>query len=93
VNKIKQYVLNNKIKSILVLVGLIAYAFCLPRPLFKDPTATVIDSEDGKLLGAIIANDGQWRFPTNDSVPEKFKQCIVHFEDEYFYKHPGFNPN
>src|SRR5690606_11889565 len=33
----------------------------------------------------------QWRFPETDSVPNKFKQCIVLFEDEYFYKHPGFN--
>ncbi len=44
------------------------------------------------LLGAVIADDGQWRFPHNDSVPEKFKTCIIQFEDAYFYKHPGFNP-
>ncbi|NER17282.1 penicillin-binding protein 1C [Spongiivirga citrea] len=91
-NKIKKYIAKNKLKSILLLMSLIAYAFCLPEPLFKDPTATVIDSEDGALLGALIADDGQWRFPSNDSVPQKFKECIVHFEDEYFYKHPGFNP-
>ncbi len=68
------------------------YYFCLPRQLFKDPTATVITSDQNELLGAMIAEDGQWRFPQNDSVPEKFKECIVQFEDEYFYKHPGFNP-
>ncbi len=44
------------------------------------------------MLGAQIAKDGQWRFPHNDSIPEKFKTCIVQFEDAYFYKHPGFNP-
>jgi len=44
------------------------------------------------LLGALIADDGQWRFPQNDSVPNKFKTCLIQFEDEYFYKHPGFNP-
>lgn len=71
---------------------LILYYFCLPKHLFKDPTATVITSNNGELLGAQIADDGQWRFPQNDSVPEKFKTCIVYFEDEYFYKHPGFNP-
>ncbi|MFP2995281.1 penicillin-binding protein 1C [Spongiivirga sp. MCCC 1A20706] len=90
--KVRGYIIKNKIKSIIFLVGLIAYAFCLPRPLFKDSTATVIDSENGELLGALIADDGQWRFPSNDSVPDKFKHCIIHFEDEYFYKHPGFNP-
>lgn len=71
---------------------LAAFYFCLPRQLFTDPTATVITSSDHELLGAMIANDGQWRFPHNDGVPKKFKACIVQFEDEYFYKHPGFNP-
>lgn len=81
-----------KIKSILAVVLLIAYYLCLPKQLFKDPTATVITSNSGQLLGAQIADDGQWRFPYNDSVPDKFKTCILQFEDEYFYKHPGFNP-
>src|SRR5690606_27573804 len=47
---------------------------------------------EGELLGAKIARDGQWRFPTQDSVPEKFKTCMVYFEDRHFYNHPGFNP-
>nr|WP_262920457.1 penicillin-binding protein 1C [Hanstruepera flava] len=71
---------------------LIAYYFCLPKQLFKDPTATVITSSNNELLGAQIATDGQWRFPQNDSIPEKFKACILQFEDAYFYKHLGFNP-
>ncbi len=88
INFIKQ----NKKKSIVILLLMVAYYFCLPNQLFKDPTATVITSKDNKLLGAQIAKDGQWRFPKTDSVPEKFKTCIIAFEDEYFYKHPGFNP-
>jgi penicillin-binding protein 1C len=75
-----------------VLLLLIAYYFCLPKQLFTDPTATVIESRNGELLGAFIAKDGQWRFPHNDTIPKKFKECIFLFEDEYFYKHPGFNP-
>ncbi|SDL65128.1 penicillin-binding protein 1C [Kriegella aquimaris] len=71
---------------------LTAYNFCLPKQLFNDPTATVIESQSGTLLGAMIADDGQWRFPVADSVPNKFKECVVQFEDAYFYKHPGFNP-
>lgn len=90
--KIIGYIKNNKIKSTVTLVLLISYYFCLPTQLFKDPTATVITSNNDELLGALIAKDGQWRFPQNDSVPEKFKTCIIHFEDEYFYRHPGFNP-
>ena len=83
---------RHKKKTIVLIVLLILYAFCLPKNLFKDPTATVITSRDNQLLGAQIASDGQWRFPHNDSVPEKFKICIVQFEDEYYYNHTGFNP-
>ncbi|MDO5979129.1 penicillin-binding protein 1C [Flavivirga spongiicola] len=91
-NKIVTYIKRHKIKSVILAVLLIAYYFCLPKQLFKDPTTTVISSSNKELLGAKIAKDGQWRFPQNDSVPEKFKTCIVQFEDEYFYNHPGFNP-
>ncbi|OUS01465.1 penicillin-binding protein 1C [Flavobacteriales bacterium 33_180_T64] len=86
------YIKAHKKKSIVLLVLLVVYYFCLPKELFKDPTATVITSKNNKLLGAHIASDGQWRFPHNDGIPEKFKTCIVQFEDEYFYDHPGFNP-
>ncbi|MBF4514822.1 penicillin-binding protein 1C [Flavobacterium sp. ANB] len=88
INTIKQ----NKIKSAIAFSLLLIYYFSLPRTLFHEPYSTVIESREGELLGAKIARDGQWRFPAQDSVPDKFKKCIVYFEDEYFYKHPGFNP-
>ncbi|MFK7834542.1 MAG: penicillin-binding protein 1C [Winogradskyella sp.] len=87
-----RYLKRNRIKSVVILILLIAYYFCLPKQLFKDPTATVITSNSNELLGALIADDGQWRFPANDSIPDKFKTCILQFEDDYFYSHPGFNP-
>lgn len=90
--RIINYIKRNKIKSIIALVLLVAYYFCLPKQLFKDPTATVITSRGNQLLGALIADDGQWRFPETDRIPPKFKTCILLFEDDYFYKHPGFNP-
>lgn len=52
----------------------------------------MLTDEKGQLLSAKIASDGQWRFPQPDSIPLKFKECIVTFEDEYFYHHPGVNP-
>lgn len=80
-------------KKLLVLtLLLIAYNFCLPKQLFHTPHATVVESKSGKLLGALIAEDGQWRFPVVDSVPYKFETCILNFEDAHFYRHPGFNP-
>ncbi|WP_435413947.1 penicillin-binding protein 1C [Polaribacter aestuariivivens] len=89
---IKNYIKRHKKKTIFLAVFLIFYAFCLPKELFTKPTSTVITSKNNQLLGALIANDGQWRFPHNDSVPNKFKICLIQFEDEHFYKHPGFNP-
>ena len=91
-NKIITYTKTHKIKSVIILLIFMAYYFSLPKKLFKDPTATVITSKNKELLGAQIASDGQWRFPQNDTVPEKFKTCILQFEDEYFKFHPGFNP-
>ena len=61
-------------------------------PRFRAPLSTVVEARDGSLLGAKIANDGQWRFPPTDSVPYKFEKALLAFEDNYFYYHPGFNP-
>lgn len=77
-----------------VLVGLfivILFLF-LPVVRFDDPTSTIIEDREGSLLAARIADDGQWRFPQCDSVPEKFKTALRLFEDEYFNSHPGINP-
>ncbi|WP_028283935.1 penicillin-binding protein 1C [Olleya marilimosa] len=90
--RIKPLVKTHFKKLTVLFALLVAYIFCLPKTLFKDPTATVITSNTNVLLGAQIAKDGQWRFPESDSIPGKFKTCIIAFEDDYFYKHPGFNP-
>ena len=90
--RFSNYIKNNKKKSVIGFVLLIVYYFSLPIVLFVEPYSTVIESTDGELLGAKIARDGQWRFPANDSIPDKFKKCIVYFEDEHYYYHFGFNP-
>ncbi len=71
---------------------LVLFWLSLPSPLFNDPYATVVYDRGGKLLGARIAGDGQWRFPPLDSVPDKFTVCVLQFEDRHFFRHPGFNP-
>lgn len=83
---------KHKIKLIFLLIMLVWYYFSLPSVMFENTNSTVIESEEGLLLGAKIASDMQWRFPGNDTVPYKFKQCIVLYEDAHFYKHWGFNP-
>ncbi|KQC31116.1 penicillin-binding protein 1C [Flagellimonas eckloniae] len=89
---LKKIILKHRIKLSVVLILFLFWFFCLPKQLFKDPTSTVVTSSDNVLIGARIASDGQWRFPEMDSIPERFKQSILLFEDEYFYHHPGFNP-
>ncbi|WP_422860960.1 penicillin-binding protein 1C [Flagellimonas sp. S174] len=89
---IQQFVLQNRIKLFGFLILFFVWLFCLPKNLFKEPTSTVVTSSEGFLLGARIADDGQWRFPQVDSIPNRFKQSVLLFEDEYFYSHPGFNP-
>ncbi len=75
-----------------VLAILLAFWFSLPDSLFGDPFSTVLEDRRGELLGARIADDGQWRFPPADSIPYKYRQCLIQYEDRYFYHHPGVNP-
>lgn len=70
----------------------LGYYFSRPPGLFETTFSTVLEDKEGHLLGASIADDGQWRFPQPDAVPDKFTTCITLFEDEHFYRHPGFNP-
>ncbi|NOZ34990.1 MAG: penicillin-binding protein 1C [Chlorobi bacterium] len=65
------------------------YIFILPSSLFDEPVSTVIRDKNGELLGAHIADDGQYRFPETDSITYKFQKAITTFEDKRFYYHPG----
>lgn len=81
------------IKIILAAAGLIIIPVLLsPLPRFSDPLSTVVEARDGSLLGARIAEDGQWRFPAGYEVPDRFEKALLTFEDRYFYLHPGINP-
>jgi penicillin-binding protein 1C len=76
-----------------IVLGLLAwFYFSLPQKLFHTPTSYVIEDKDGNLLNAAIATDGQWRFPPNKNIPQKFIECITTFEDKRFFKHPGIDP-
>ena len=89
---VKRLLKKHRIKLSVLGILFLIWLFCLPKELFTAPTSTVVTSADNVLLGARIADDGQWRFPKMDSIPERFKQSILLFEDEYYYRHPGFNP-
>ena len=53
----------------------------------------VIYAADGRLLGARIAADGQWRLPLGPQpLPERFVVALTTFEDARFHAHPGVDP-
>lgn len=85
------FVKHRKKSLVVFAIGLLAYWFCLPRPLFDVPTSMVVLDKDNQLLGARIAADGQWRFPYRDSIPHKFSNALLEFEDRRFYNHPGID--
>lgn len=91
-HKYKKSKLRYRIGIPISIILLIWYIFCLPSPLFDVPYSTVVSDRHNELLGARIADDQQWRFPTADSVPEKYKICLIEFEDQYFRSHWGVNP-
>lgn len=74
--------------AILAAVALVTH-ISVPDKLFDQPTSTVLNDKDGNMLGARIADDGQWRFPECDTVPEKFAKCIIAYEDRRFHYHLG----
>lgn len=83
---------STKIKILIAICLLLWFWFSLPKKLFNTPTSYVIEDADGNLLNATIATDGQWRFPYNQDVPQKFIDCITTFEDKRFFMHPGVDP-
>lgn len=95
-NYLYKIVLNNRPRTALIcgIAALLLLCFWLsiPSKLFNSPTSFVIEDKDGNLMNAIIASDGQWRFPCNNKIPDKFKICLTTFEDQRFYYHFGVDP-
>ena len=84
---------HKKLKVLLLaLSGLFIAFLCIPVPRFDKPYSTVLTAKNGELLGAKIADDGQWRFPATDNYSPKYVACLLEYEDRWFFFHPGFNP-
>ena len=90
---IKKFTKKKKgIILLLILIILVFYFFILPFRLFDVPYSTVVKDRQGEVLGVRLASDGQWRFPEGEKVPDKFRSCIITYEDQWFYFHLGINP-
>lgn len=83
-------------RKVIVILSALSAAFigflCIPVPKFETPYSTVVTDESRNLLGARVADDGQWRFPATNCYSYKYIQCVLEYEDKYFFLHPGFNP-
>lgn len=88
----KKYFRSWKARIFFILFVFFAVLCLLRFQLFPSDYSTVVFTEKGELVGARLANDGQWRFPPMDTVPYKLKKATLCFEDKHFYRHPGVNP-
>lgn len=77
----------------IVLVCITGRFFFQPVKFFEiTPYSPVIFAQDGSLLSARIASDGQYRFPCSNEVNERYKIAVIAQEDNRFYYHPGVDP-
>ena len=78
--------------TLLAFTGLFIAFLCIPVPHFNKSYSTVLTARNGELLGAKIADDGQWRFPATNQYSPKYIACLLEYEDRWFFLHGGFNP-
>lgn len=75
--------------STLLLLDLI---FPPQLPKARD-TSTLVVARDGTPLRAFADADGVWRYPaTPESVSPLYLEALLHYEDRWFWRHPGVNP-
>ncbi len=83
-----------RILVIILSVAIITFYFILPGKLFAPQYSTILEDQNGILLGARIAKDGQWRFPPAagaDTISQRYVQAVVQYEDKRFFSHFGVN--
>jgi penicillin-binding protein 1C len=82
--------------ALAVILTLVVFGLLLVRaasnPFEVTPYSFILKDRNGDLIGGRVASDGQWRFPGGQALPEKYKVCLLQYEDRSFYYHPGFDP-
>jgi penicillin-binding protein 1C len=64
-----------------------------PLPPIDTNGALVVVADDGTPLRNYPSRDGIWRYPAKLSdVSPYYAQTLMHYEDGWFYWHPGVNP-
>lgn len=55
--------------------------------------AQVVVDSDGRPLRAFADHQGIWRYSvTLDQVSPYYLEALIHYEDKWFWRHPGINP-
>jgi len=75
---------------LLLILALSIGVITLPSP--QEEFSYVLFADQGQLLNARLAKDEQWRFQQKEKLPSPYISAVIAFEDQYFFKHPGFNP-
>ncbi len=78
--------------GLLLVAVLLDHLFPLHLPA-SDSGSTVVLARDGTPLRAFADSDGVWRYPTTvKRVSPLYLTALLHYEDRWFYQHPGVNP-
>lgn len=80
--------------SVALLSSLLLLDLIFPPQLPKArDTSTLVVARDGTPLRAFADADGVWRYPaTPESVSPLYLEALLHYEDRWFWRHPGVNP-
>lgn len=98
-NKITIHILASKIIPLLkgryllcllfFLILFFCFYFLFPVSLSDKPYSTLLLDRDGEIIGATVADDGQFRFPQMNVLPPKYVIAVLTFEDKRFLCHKG----
>lgn len=64
-----------------------------PARLQQPDWSVALYDRSGQLIDVQLARDEQWRlFYQGETIPARYRDALLHFEDRHFYQHPGINP-
>ncbi len=74
-------------------IALAALDRLFPLPPRAAPVTTVVLARDGYPLRVFPDAAGVWRYPVlATDVSPLYREALIHYEDRWFYRHPGVNP-
>lgn len=92
---IKYFKSNRNRRAVIFLAALLIFLYYpLKKPLLPNDFSRVITDRNNEILRVFLNSNEQYCLPPEfiDTVPEKLHEAVLHFEDKYFYYHPGINP-